>query len=236
MKQLRNWDNKTWLSSSKYILSFTNFLKKKNKINKNSKILDLGFWKEYIIRHLQKKIKFKKKPIGIDIVKNKNIKKNITFLKLNAIKYLKNTNQSFDLILIKQTIHFFSKNQIKELLNLAKKKLNTKGQILIFSLKLSNNQIPCFKKMKFELSKSLKKEEEIIKIVKLTLKKYKIEQFKFKVNVTKFKYIRMIKERYMSCLLNICDKEIKKGINEIRSDYKKQIRFTDTLNCINYKK
>ena len=34
----------------------------------------------------------------------------------------------------------------------------------------------------------------------------------------------------------ISDKEIKKGINEIRSNYKNQIKFTDTLNCINYKK
>ena len=236
MKQLKNWDNKTWLSSNKYISSFTNFLQKKNKINKNSKILDLGCGRAYIISHLHKKIKFNEKPLGIDIVKNKNIKKNITFLKLNAIKYLKSTNKSFDLILIKQTIHFFSKKQIKELLNLAKKKLNSKGQILIFSLKLSNNQIPCFKKMKFELSKSIKKEEEIIKIIKQTFKKYKIDQFKFKVNITKFRYIKMIKDRYMSCLLNISDKEIKKGVNEIRSNYKKQIKFTDTLNCINYKK
>ena len=71
---------------------------------------------------MHEKIKFNEKPIGVDIVKNKNIKKNITFLKSNALKYLRDTNKSFDLILIKQTIHFFSKNQIKELLNLAKKK------------------------------------------------------------------------------------------------------------------
>ena len=235
MRQLKNWDNKTWLSSKKYILSFTSFLKKKKKINKDSKILDLGCGRAYIISHLHKNIKFNEKPIGIDIIKNKNVKKNITFLKLSAIKYLKSTNKSFDLILIKQTIHFFSKKQIKELLNLAKKKLNYKGQILIFSLKLSNNQIPCFKKMKFELSKSIKKEEEIIKIIKQIFKKYKIDQFKFKVNITKFKYIKMIKDRYMSCLLNISSNNLKKGINEIRFNYKDQIKFTDTLNCINYK-
>jgi cyclopropane fatty-acyl-phospholipid synthase-like methyltransferase len=236
MRQLKNWDNRTWLSSSKYISSFANFLQKKHKINKNSKILDLGCGRGYIISYLHKKIKFNEKPLGIDIYKNKNIKKNITFLKLNAIKYLKSTNKSFDLILIKQTIHFFSKKQIKELLSLAQKKLNSKGQILIFSLKISNNQIPCFKKMKFELSKSIKKEEEIIKIVKQTFKKYKIDQFKFKVIIKKFRYIKMIKNRYMSCLLNVSNKNLKKGINEIRSNYKNQIKFTDTLNCINYKK
>jgi ubiquinone/menaquinone biosynthesis C-methylase UbiE len=236
MRQLKNWDNKTWLSSSGYISSFTKFLKNISKISKNSKILDLGCGRAYIIDHLHKKIKFNEKPIGIDIIKNKNIKKNITFLKLNAIQYLKSTNESFDLILIKQTIHLFSKKQIKELLNLAKNKLNKKGQILIFSLKSKGNQIPCFKKMKFQLSKSLKKEEEIIKIVKLTLKKYKINQFRFKVNITKFKYIRMIKDRYMSCLLDISMNDIKKGISEIKLNYRNKIKFTDTLNCINYKK
>ena len=35
---------------------------------------------------------------------------------------------------------------------------------------------------------------------------------------------------------NASESEIKKGINEIRSNYKNQIRFTDTLKCINYKK
>ena len=42
MKRLKNWDNKTWISSKKYISSFTNFLKKRKKINKNLKILDIG--------------------------------------------------------------------------------------------------------------------------------------------------------------------------------------------------
>ena len=138
--------------------------------------------------------------------------------------------------MIKQTIHFFSKKEIKELLNLAKKKLNRKGQILICSIKSKNNQIPCFAKMKLKLAKSLKKDEEIIKIVKLTLKKYRVDQFKFKVDITKFRYIQMIKGRYISCLLNISSNNLKKGISEIKSNYRNKIKFTDTLNCINYKK
>ena len=71
MKKLRNWDNKTWLSSKKYINSFNNFLKSKIKLNKNTKILDIGCGRANIISTLQKKYKFSKKPIGIDIVKNK---------------------------------------------------------------------------------------------------------------------------------------------------------------------
>ena len=38
---IKNWDNKTWLSSQNYIKSINNFLKN-FKINSNFKILDIG--------------------------------------------------------------------------------------------------------------------------------------------------------------------------------------------------
>ena len=110
MKRLRNWDNKTWLSSKKYITSFNTFLKSKINFNKDLQILDIGCGRANIISALQNQYKFNTKPVGIDIVKNKNIKNNIVFKKIDAIKYLKKNNLSFDLIIIKQTIHFFSKN------------------------------------------------------------------------------------------------------------------------------
>ena len=236
MKQLKNWDNKTWLSSYKYILSFCKFLKKKTRINKKTRILDVGCGRANIISFLQKKYKFQNKPIGIDIIKSNNTKANIIFKKKDAIKYLKKTDQKFDLILMKQTIHFFSKNRLFTLLDLAKKKLNKKGQILIFSLKTKNNKIPSFKKMKIKLMLSLKKDEDLIKMIKKKFKKYKVSQFNFKVSISKSKYMKMIINRYISCLLNLSKKEIKKGVEEIKSDFKNQINFTDTLICINYKK
>jgi len=236
MKQLKNWDNKTWLSSNKYISSFYKFLKKKIKINKKTRILDIGCGRANIISFLQKKYKFQNKPIGIDIVKNKNTKKNIIFKKTDAIRYLKKTDQKFDLILIKQTIHFFSKNKINTLLNLAKKKLNTKGKILIFSLKTKNNKIPSFKIMKIKLNSGLKRDENLLKEIKKNLNRYKISYFDFKVSISRLKYMKMIKNRYISCLLNLSKKEIKKGVKEVKSNFKDQIKFTDTLICINYKK
>ena len=236
MKRLKNWDNKTWLSSAKYISSFKNFLKSKTKITKQSKILDIGCGRANIISYLHKQYKFDDKPVGIDIVKNKNIRRNITFKKIDAIKYLKKKDILFNLILIKQTIHFFSKKQINYLLNLAKNKLDKNGQIFIFSLKTKKNEIPCFQIMESKLSKSLQRDEDLIKLIKNNFKNFRTHNFNFKVNLPKSKYIRMIKNRYISCLLNISDKEIKKGINEIKSNYKNQIKFTDTLNCINYKK
>ena len=236
MKRLRNWDNKTWLSSKKYINSFNSFLKSKFKLNKNTKILDIGCGRASIISALQKKYKFNKKAIGIDIVKNKNVKKNIIFKKIDAIKYIKKTDSLFDLILIKQTIHFFSKEQIKFLLNLAKKKLNKNGQIFILSLRTNKSEIPCFKIMKSKLLKSLKRDKDLLKLIKKNFKKYRNYYFIFKVNLRKEKYIQMIKNRYISCLLDVPESEIKKGIDEIKSNYKNQIKFTDTLNCVSYKK
>ena len=111
MKRLRNWDNKTWLSSKKYIDAFNYFLKSKIKFNKDTKLLDIGCGRANIISTLQKKYKFKIKAIGIDVVKNKDVKKNIIFKNIDAIKFLEKSDCLFDLILIKQTIHFFSKKK-----------------------------------------------------------------------------------------------------------------------------
>ncbi len=235
MRKLKNWDKKTWLSSKNYILEFNKFLNKKVKFNKNTTILDIGCGRANIISALQKKYKFKNQPIGIDIVANKDVKKNIIFKKINALKYLKNKGK-YDVILIKQTIHFFSKSNLNRLLSLSKKSLNNKGKILIFSLKTNNNKIPCFKKMRKNLEKSLKRDEVLFKIIKKNLKKITYTNFNFKVSISKQKYVRMIKERYISCLLNMSNKEIQFGISEIKSKYKNQIKFTDTLKCICYRK
>ena len=236
MKGLRNWDNKTWLSSKKYISTFNNFLKSKIKLNKSTTILDMGCGRANIISSLQKKYRFKNKPIGIDIIRNKNIKKNIIFNKVDALSFLKKTNKKFDLILIKQTIHFFNKEEIKSLLIQVKSKLNIGGKLLIFSLKTKKNEIPCFVKMNRKLKKSLEKDEKIFKIIKKKLVNSKESYFNFKVNISKQKYISMIKHRYISCLLDVSVKDITLGINEFKQKYKKKINFTDSLKCISYRK
>ena len=235
MKKLKNWDNKTWLSSKSYIYQFNEFLKTKINLNKNSKILDIGCGRANIISALQKKYKFKNKPIGIDIVANKDVKKNIIFKKIDAIKYLKK-KEKYDLILIKQTIHFFTKKKLNYLLNLAKKSLNPKSKILIFSLKTKNNKIPCFKKMKKNLEKSLKRDEFLFKIIKKNLRKTKNFNFNFNVIISKKKYLKMIKSRYISCLLDLKEREINNGLAEIRFKYKNIIKFVDTLKCISFSK
>ena len=85
MQKLRNWDNKTWLSSKKYLTNFNKFLKLKVNFNKNSKILDIGCGRANIISALHNEFKFKTKPAGVDTIKSKDIKKNIIFKKFDGI-------------------------------------------------------------------------------------------------------------------------------------------------------
>tara|TARA_B100000965_G_scaffold384234_1_gene384225 strand:+ start:408 stop:1118 length:711 start_codon:yes stop_codon:yes gene_type:complete len=236
MKQLKNWDNRTWLASDKYISSFHKFLKIKIKINKNTKILDIGCGRANIISFLHKKYKFTEKPIGVDLIKNSNIRKNIIFKKIDAIKYLKKNDNFFDIILIKQTIHFFSKKKIITLLNLCKKRLNKKGVILILSLKTKNNQIPTFKLMKKRLGISLKKDQQILSLIKRNLRTFKKQKFKYKAIVKKKDYVKMIEKRFISCLINLSKKEILEGTKEINIKFKTLIKFDDILECIIYKK
>ena len=234
MKRLRNWDNKTWLSSKKYVTAFNNFLKKKIKFNKNTKILDIGCGRANIISSLNKKYNFKYNPIGIDIVKNKDIKKNIIFKKIDAIQFLKKKDK-FDLILIKQTIHFFPRKKLNLLLNLTKQNLNPNGKILIFSLDDKKNEIPCFKLMKKYLNNSIEHDKILSKIIRKILEKTIKSRFSFKVKILKNKYLSMIKSRYISCLLDISKKNLDAGIDELKFNYKNKIEFIDSLSCIEYK-
>ena len=236
MKKLKNWDNKTWLSSKDYISQFNKFLNRQVKFKKNTKILDIGCGRANIISDLKKRHKFQEKPIGLDIVKNKGIKRNIIFKKIDGYDYLKRKKEKYDLILLKQTIHFFSPPKLVMLIDIAKKRLKRGGKLLIFSLETKNNKIPCFKKMRQKLDISLKRDEKLFKIIKKSLKKTKESNFNFKVNISKKKYVEMIKLRYISCLLDLKQKDINIGINEIKLKYNKTIRFKDTLKCISFSK
>ena len=162
MRNLKNWDNNTWLSSKKYIFSLNNFINKNIQLKKSSKILDIGCGRAHLISFLNRKYKFNDKPIGIDIVKNKGIRKGVKFKKIDAIRFLKQTNEIFDLIIIKQTIHFFSKKKIQKLIRLTKLRLNKNGLIYIMSLDTKKNEIPCFLIMKKALEKGLRRDREIL--------------------------------------------------------------------------
>ena len=236
MLRIKNWDNNTWISSTKYIKSFNNFLVKQKKLTKHSKILDIGCGRAKIMGSLSSKLRLINKPIGIDTVNHKDFDKRIIFKKTNAIKYLRNNKKKFDLILIKQTIHFFNLKDIKKVLTYSYSSLKVGGIILILTLDTKNNEIPTFFLMKQKLKQSFKRDNLIWKkLLQLNIKK-NITKFNFKVNVKKKNYLKMIKQRYISTLLKFSLLQISNGINEINLKYKKNILFNDKLKCIIFTK
>ena len=235
MKSLKNWDNKTWLSSPSYISSFNSFLIKKKKLNKKSKILDIGCGRGKIFGALSRKLKLANKPIGIDPVTHKDVDKSIDFRNEEIFKFFKSNKDKFDLIMIKQTLHFFSKGKRTKLIKICKDNLKKNGVLLILSLNTSNNEIPCFKLMKHKLNRGLKKDSKMLKSTCKILKNNKIDKFKFKVSITRNKYIQMLKKKYISCLIDLTKAQINKGIREIKYFYPKNIFFEDILICIKYR-
>ena len=229
---LKNWDNKTWLSSNKYIKSFISFLLKQIKLNKDSHILDIGCGRGKILGYLSSTLKLRNKPVGIDIERHVDIDKRIYFKKIDAIRYIKKDKTKFDLILIKQTIHFLKIEEIKKLISICKTKLNHKGKIIIFTLDTSHNEIPSFLLMKKKLKKSLDRDKKIIKLICRLCPSSKSKKFSFKVKISRKIYIKMVKNRYISILLDLSLSEIFKGIDEIKLKYKKKLSFQDKLICL----
>jgi ubiquinone/menaquinone biosynthesis C-methylase UbiE len=236
MLSIKNWDNKTWISSIKYIQSFNIFLLRQKKLSKHSKILDIGCGRGKIVGSLFSKLKLINKPVGLDIESHKDFDKRITFKKTNAIKYLKENKKKFDLILIKQAIHLFNLKDIKKILTYSYSSLNVGGIILILTLDTKDNEIPAFSLMKQKLTQSFKRDNLIWKkLLQLNIKK-KITKFNFKVSIKKNIYSKMIKQRYISTLLKFSSLQISNGINEINLKYKKNILFNDKLKCIIFTK
>jgi len=231
MAPLKNWDNKTWLSSQKYINSFNQFVLKQVKLNKNSRILDIGCSRVKILANLSNKLRLINKPIGLDIENHKDKSKKMIFKRIDALSYIAKTKATFDLILIKQTIHLLKKKQAIKLLSLCKNRLNPNGKIIILSLDPKKNEIPTFSLMKKKLAISLSKDEKIFNLILKNESKAIVKKFIYEVRILKIKYLQMIKDRYISTLLNFTDKQIKNGIVEIKNDYGNLLKFKDRLIC-----
>ena len=233
---IKNWDNKTWLSSPKYIQFFNDFLIKHTKLSKSSKIIDVGCGRGKILGYLSTKLRFKTKPLGIDLKNHKDKNKKFIFKKIDALTFFKQNKKNFDLILIKQTIHLLQINKIKKLLSLCKNTLSPNGKIIIFFLDPIQNQIPTFSLMAKQLGLSLRRDQKIIKLISKEFPKSIAKRFIFNVKISKKKYLKMIKNRYISTLLWFSTEEILKGVNEINLKYNSVIKFKDKLLCIIIKK
>ena len=232
MAPLKNWDNKTWLSSQKYINSFNEFILKQVKLDKDSRILDIGCGRGKILANLSSNLRLLNKPIGIDKESHKDKSKKIIFKKIDALTFVSKTKSTFDLILIKQTIHLLKRKKAIKLLSLCKNKLNPNGKIIILSLDPKKNEIPAFSLMNKKLQISLNNDEKLFKLILKNKFKIITKKFIYDVQILKTKYLQMIKDRYISTLLNFNNKQILNGINEINSNYGNLLKFKDRLICL----
>ena len=225
-------NSKYFKNSKKYIKSFNKFLVKQGKLNKTSKVVDVGCGRGKICGSLFSKLNLKNKPLGLDIISHKDRDKRINFKKVDALTFFKKNNNTFDLILIKQTIHLFRINEIKKLLFLCNKRLSKRGKIFVLSLDSYRNEIPTFSSMDRRLKVSFSKDKKIINLISKLYPKKIIRKFSFNVKMPKKKYLNMIKNRYISILLKFSPKKILDGVREIDLEYKKILRFKDKLQCI----
>tara|TARA_B100001059_G_scaffold66430_1_gene62925 strand:+ start:141 stop:857 length:717 start_codon:yes stop_codon:yes gene_type:complete len=229
---IKDWDNKTWLSSKEYIKKLNSFIIKEIKLNKSSQILDIGCGRGKIIGNLSTRLNLKTKPIGIDIVKHKDKDKRILFKKTDALSFFSHNKKKFDLILIKQTIHLLKNDNIKKLINNCKKKLNLGGVILIFTIDPNKNEIPSFQLMKENLNKSLQRDRHILRMLRKHNNNIVLKKFYFKVKISKLAYLKMIQNRFISTLLKLRKEEIAIGLNELKLKTKNILKFNDNLICI----
>ena len=85
--------------------------------------------------------------------------------------------------------------------------------------------------MNKKLKISLQKDEKLFNLILKDQNRIIIKKFVFDVQILKTKYLQMIKNRYISTLLNFTDKQLKNGLNEIKINYGKVLRFKDRLIC-----
>jgi len=75
----------------------------------------------------------------------------------------------------------------------------------------------------------------LLKEIKKVLKNCSKSNFILKISIKKSKYIQMLKNNYISCLLNMPKFKLLLGIKEIKKRYGQTIIFNDKLICLTYK-
>ena len=63
-----------------------------------------------------------------------------------------------------------------------------------------------------------------------------MSNYNFRVVLKKSDYIKMLNNRFTSCLLDLSANDLNKGIQEINETYNAKINFIDRLMCLEHKK
>lgn len=224
-----NWDRSSWLSSKEYFAKLSNQLIKSLDLHEEIKILDVGCGRGYLLRSLANKANLINIPFGVEPVKHEGpIPHHIKIINSSINSFLDNNNIKFDVVILKQVLHLLNQNEREYFYYKVKKHLYDNAKIVFIHMN-DQTEIPQFPIMKNRLKKSLNSHqylsEELIKNFKLL----KIDNFNYDVNISSKEYLEMIRNRYISVILDLNEEEIEKGIEFIKKHYPNQLSFKDTL-------
>ena len=224
-----NWDKSSWLSSKEYFAKLSNQLIKSLDLHEEIKILDVGCGRGYLLRSLANKANLINIPFGVEPVKHEGpIPHHIKIINSSINSFLDNNNIKFDVVILKQVLHLLNRNEREYFYYKVKKHLNDNAKIVFIHMN-DQTEIPQFPIMKNRLKKSLNSHqylsEELIKNFKLL----KIDNFNYNVNISSKEYLEMIRNKYISVILDLNEEEIEKGIEFIKKHYPNQLSFKDTL-------
>jgi len=224
-----NWDRSSWLSSKEYFAKLSNQLIKSLDLHEEIKILDVGCGRGYLLRSLANKANLINIPFGVEPVKHEGpIPHHIKIINSSINSFLDNNNIKFDVVILKQVLHLLNQNEREYFYYKVKKHLYDNAKIVFIHMN-DQTEIPQFPIMKNRLKKSLNSHqylsEELIKNFKLL----KIDNFNYDVNISSKEYLEMIRNKYISVILDLNEEEIEKGIEFIKKHYPNQLSFKDTL-------
>ncbi len=224
-----NWDRSSWLSSKEYFAKLSNQLIKSLDLHEEIKILDVGCGRGYLLRSLANKANLINIPFGVEPVKHEGpIPHHIKIINSSINSFLDDNNIKFDVVILKQVLHLLNQNEREYFYYKVKKHLYDNAKIVFIHMN-DQTEIPQFPIMKNRLKKSLNSHqylsEELIKNFKLL----KIDNFNYNVNISSKEYLEMIRNKYISVILDLNEEEIEKGIEFIKKHYPNQLSFKDTL-------
>ena len=224
-----NWDRSSWLSSKEYFAKLSNQLIKSLDLHEEIKILDVGCGRGYLLRSLANKANLINIPFGVEPVKHEGpIPHHIKIINSSINSFLDNNNIKFDVVILKQVLHLLNQNEREYFYYKVKKHLNDNAKIVFIHMN-DQTEIPQFPTMKHRLKKSLNSHQYLLDELIKNFKLLKIDNFNYDVNISSKEYLEMIRNKYISVILDLNEEEIEKGIEFIKKHYPNQLSFKDTL-------
>ena len=224
-----NWDRSSWLSSKEYFAKLSNQLIKSLDLHEEIKILDVGCGRGYLLRSLANKANLINIPFGVEPVKHEGpIPHHIKIINSSINSFLDNNNIKFDVVILKQVLHLLNQNEREYFYYKVKKHLYDNAKIVFIHMN-DQTEIPQFPIMKNRLKKSLNSHQYLLDELIKNFKLLKIDNFNYDVNISSKEYLEMIRNRYISVILDLNEEEIEKGIEFIKKHYPNQLSFKDTL-------